>query len=74
MKSKRKLTIESFAVKSFITTDEMDRIQGGSNCCLRDTDVGMPCYTFGHEGDCGSTGTTDNPTGGGFMTELPVLC
>lgn len=69
MKKRKKLTIEAFSVDSFVTTGNLGQIQGGSNCCLRDTEADYNCYTWGHFSDCGSTGNTDNPTGGMNMTQ-----
>jgi len=60
---KKKLNLEQLKVNSFVTELQMSQLIGASGCCLHDSEPGGNCYTFGHEGDCGSTGNTDNPTG-----------
>ena len=63
----RKLSLNQIKVKSFITKLDADQLHGGvSACCmhLNDTQDGEQCYSYGHNSNCGSTDTTDNPTGG----------
>lgn len=62
----RKLNLSQLSVKSFITKIDTDSLQGGvSACCmfLNETRDGENCYTYGHDSNCGSTGTTDDTTG-----------
>ncbi len=60
---KKKLSLKNIAIKSFVTEIDSKSIIGASGCCLHDSEPGGNCYTYGHESDCGSTGTDDEPTG-----------
>lgn len=70
---KKKLSLQNIAVSSFITEIKLDKLIGASGCCLHDSEPGGNCYTYGHEGGCGSTGNTDDPTGGRNMDTI-ILC
>lgn len=66
----KKLILDKFSVHSFITAIDARHIMGASACCLHDTGPGNNCYTWGHESNCGSTGNTDDPTGGRNMNTM----
>ncbi len=71
---KKKLNLEEIEVSSFITKINYENIIGASNCCLRDTEAGENCYTFGHFSDCGSTGTDGDPTGMNTVVCTNITC
>ena len=66
---KKKLNLEKISIQSFVTAIDPKEIMGASGCCFNESGDDMNnCITWGHAGDCGSTGNTDAPTGRNMNT------